>query len=194
MKTIADATKRTFMTAVMMGATLTSLALADTAQACNGQTIQNISRYCNSCWRNARVSPDLWTDCTQEVFVRLMERVDVSRWETLLTNVENPERKEFLRAIDAVKKRTKRARVQSSLAMDPNDPRGGSDSARNEIKQLLEGPAAKTLSSRQKDILALSKDGYSVEDIATRLNASPARVSDEKYKAIRKIQKELKSA
>jgi RNA polymerase sigma factor (sigma-70 family) len=43
------------------------------------------------------------------------------------------------------------------------------------------------LSSRQERIVQLSLDGWPVQDIAEELGLSAERVSDEKYKAIRKL-------
>ena len=55
----------------------------------------------------ARLPADHWSDATQQVFVRLLERVDPALGSG--AKEEGLERKEFLRAIDAVKKRTQRA-------------------------------------------------------------------------------------
>ena len=43
------------------------------------------------------------------------------------------------------------------------------------------------LSSRQQRILQLSFEGWSVHEIASELRTTPERVSDEKYKAVRKL-------
>src|SRR5205823_12928811 len=86
--------------------------LGPSAQAASTQTVNDLSRYCTACWRNARLPADCWTDCTQEVFIRLLERVPAQDWSGLL-RVEGEERREFLRAIDAVKKRVQRGRKWS---------------------------------------------------------------------------------
>ena len=43
------------------------------------------------------------------------------------------------------------------------------------------------LSARQQSIVDLSFAGWSVHDIATKLRVPAERVSDEKYKAVRKL-------
>jgi len=49
-------------------------------------------------------------------------------------------------------------------------------------------PAAQNvLSSRQQRILQMSFEGHTVQEVADQLAMSPERVSDEKYKAIRKL-------
>ena len=64
--------------AMMLGTALTAMpasqALAAESDG-SARAFNDISRYCTACWRNARLHPDCWTDCTQEVFCRLLERV-----------------------------------------------------------------------------------------------------------------------
>src|SRR4051794_1552158 len=101
---------RSMMAAVVLG---TALATGQ-AQAGTDQAVTDLSRYCQACWRNARLPADHWPDATQQVFVRLLERLDPTRWQEALKG-EGEERKEFLRAIDAVKKRTQRAKQPALL-------------------------------------------------------------------------------
>lgn len=184
---------RHLIAAVVFGTALS--ALASEAQASQAtqpppEAIQDISRYCQVCWRNARLHPDSWSDCTQEVLVRLLQTVQAERWTTLLKQ-ESDDRKEFLRAIDAVKKRTQRARKFSGLNDDVADRRYQPESARNELHEELAQSTMKVLSQRQQRILALTCDGWSIPEIADELQTTVERISDEKYKAIRKLRKEL---
>ncbi len=190
MKQTISTSRRSLLAAMVMGAALTGLAPGSAASAAP-EIIQNISKYCNTCWRNARVSPDNWTDCTQEVFVRLLERVDSTKWGTVLKNDESLERKEFLRAIDAVKKRSKRAKTYNELVNDPFDTRGAGDETRNDLGTILNDTGTKILSQRQQRILQCFRTGWSVEQIAEELKTTSARVSDEKYKAIRKLRQHV---
>src|SRR5205809_1752380 len=98
--------RRHYMMAMVLGTALSAFGQS-AAQAAPTEAIQDISRYCTACWRNARLPADRWGDCTQEVFRRLLDRVPTEDWNRLL-NGEGEERREFLRAIDAVKKRTQR--------------------------------------------------------------------------------------
>jgi RNA polymerase sigma factor (sigma-70 family) len=106
--------------------------------------------------------------------------------------VEGEERREFLRAIDAVKKRTQRGRKRSTglteVVADRRDPheRQLADE-REAVRQAAEG----LLSDRQKRILQMSFEGWSVHDIAAELAVPAERVSDEKYKAVRKLREHL---
>ncbi|MFM7150597.1 MAG: sigma-70 family RNA polymerase sigma factor [Gemmataceae bacterium] len=152
----------------------------------------NLSRYCTTCWKNARLPVDSWGDCTQEVFRRLLERVPTSRWKLVLQR-EGEERSEFLRAIDAVKKRTQRARRFVSGVECLADTRPSGTQERTEEREMVEVAARDLLSDRQQRILQLSLDGWSPQEIADRLVLPVERVSDEKYKAIRKLQGGLAS-
>src|ERR1700674_3586462 len=108
--------KRHYLAAMVLGGALAALGphAEATAHDISGQAIQDISRYCTACWRNARLPVDRWGDCTQEVLRRLLERLEPRAWDQVLAR-EGEERKEFIRAIDTVKKRTQRERHRTAL-------------------------------------------------------------------------------
>ena len=149
------------------------------------EAVRDIGRYCQACWRNARLPADKWADCTQQVYVRLLERVQPQNWTQALAD-DGEDRREFLRAIDTVKKRAQRARRFADLTPDVADrrPAGGLD--REAVWQ-----AASVLTDRQRRIVELTADGWATPDIARELATTPERVSDEKYKAVRKLRAEL---
>jgi RNA polymerase sigma factor (sigma-70 family) len=163
-------------------------ALGSSAEAATQKAVQDLSRYCTACWRNARLQPDAWPDCTQEVFRRLLERVTPERWGRVLAK-ETEERQEFLRAIDAVKKRVQRAHRPTPLTQEVADDRANHRHQVAEQRRAVLDAARRHLSPRQERVIALSFDGWSVQEIARKLDLSTARVSDEKYKAIRRLQK-----
>jgi RNA polymerase sigma factor (sigma-70 family) len=179
------------MMAVVLGTALTAFG-ADRLSAAevSGKALGDISRYCTSCWRNARLPIDAWGDCTQEVFRRLLERVPTSQWDLAL-RADGEERREFLRAIDAVKKRTQRARRFSSDVEQTSDPRTGDERRLAEDRELVHRAASQLLTPRQQRILQLSFEGASVQQIGAELSLPVERVSDEKYKAIRKLREHL---
>lgn len=180
---------RKYLVAVVLGTALAALgseAPAEAAEIPPG-SISNISRYCTACWRNARLPQDQWNDCTQEVLCRLLRNLPANAWEKVLAQ-ETEERREFVRAIDAVKKRYQRGRWQAAnLPELVADQRNHDARNRDEERQAVEQAAGRVLSERQQRILRLISDGYNVADIATELSISPERVSDEKYKAIQKL-------
>lgn len=181
-------TSRQMMVAVVLGTALASSpAKASAAPGASSKAVTDISRYCQTCWRNARLPADRWQDCTQEVFVRLLERVEADKWGSVLVDNETAERREFLRAIDAVKKRTQRARKFSGLTPDTPDFRLTNTSTKDD-RDAVARAATAVLSSRQQRLLDLTADGWTVPEIARELGTTVERVSDEKYKAVRKLQ------
>jgi RNA polymerase sigma factor (sigma-70 family) len=181
---------RQMIMAVVLGALVASPAKASAATpnaAPSSKAVTDISKYCQTCWRNARLPADRWQDCTQEVFIRLLERVEADKWGTLLVDDETIERREFIRAIDAVKKRTQRARKFANLTPDVSERRPISNTNKDD-RDAVAKAAAELLSPRQRQLLDMTADGWTVPEIATELGTTPERISDEKYKAIKKLQ------
>lgn len=187
--------RQRYVAALVLGTALSTLGSAPAAamQVPDAmlRTVTDINRYCTACWRNARLHPDCWTDCTQEVFSRLLERLPPSAWNQILT-AEGEERREFIRAIDAIKKRTRRGRKWSVRPLDMvADSRDSRDRGLAEDREIVRKAATELLSPRQQRILNLSFEGHSVGEIARQLKVAPERVSDEKYKAIHKLRAHL---
>jgi len=181
---------RRYLMAVVLGTAIAAMGpdavIADAGEI-SPKAITNISRYCTACWRNARLPEDQWNDCTQEVLCRLLKNLPAKSWEQVLTP-EADERREFVRAIDAVKKRHQRNRWQSALSPEfVADSRNEQARERNDDREAVRTASERVLSERQQNILQLISDGHNVADIASELAMSPERVSDEKYKAIQKL-------
>lgn len=186
---------RQYVAAVLLGTALTALA-PTTARAVENdagtvRTVADLSRYCTACWRNARLPADSWNDCTQEVFRRLLERVPTHAWSRVLINDESEDRREFLRAIDAVKKRTQRSRKLAPLVDQVTDASEMRDRTRAEEREAVRRAAGEVLTARQQRILQMSMEGWTVQEISAELRIGADRVSDEKYKAVRKLRAHL---
>lgn len=188
----ASSCSRTVMMAAVLGTALVAGggSASATVTEVSPEAIAGISRYCQACWRNARLPADRWTDCTQEVFSRLLERLKPQQWARIFQDDEGEERREFLRAIDAVKKRTQRARKFVPLTPDVSVSSQRSENTLRDEREAF-AKAAEVLSGRQRTILQLTIEGWSVPDIADELSIPVERVSDEKYKAIRKLRHQL---
>jgi RNA polymerase sigma factor (sigma-70 family) len=186
--------KRPYVMAVFLGTALSvSAAPGQTAVQTppeSTKAITDMSRYCATCWRNARLPMDSWSDCTQEVFRRLLERVPADAWDQALRG-EGEERREFLRAIDTVKKRIQRARKFSPAIDTVADRRDPQRLRLREEREIVNQAASELLSPRQQRILQMSFEGWSVHDMSKELCLPVERVSDEKYKAIRKLRDHL---
>ena len=188
--------KGRYFVAMVLGTALSALGSSGAQAATAGieaSAVKDISRYCTACWRNARLDPDSWSDCTQEVFSRLLQRVTPDAWDQVL-KIEGDERREFFRAIDAVKKRTQRSRKWSNNSIDQvADRREADDRQLADDREAVRQAAGQVLTARQQRILQLSFDGWSVHDISGKLGIGVERVSDEKYKAVRKLREHLNS-
>jgi RNA polymerase sigma factor (sigma-70 family) len=182
--------RRQYLVAVVLGTTLTAMGSAAPAAEISHRAVSDISRYCTACWRNARLHPDSWNDCTQEVFCRLLERVEPKTWEQIL-QAEGEERRELVRAIDAVKKRSQRARKHVDSVETLPDERDPQARRLEEERRAVRDAAQEVLSPRQHRIIQMSLDGWTVHDMARELHVPAARISDEKYKAVRKLQDHL---
>jgi RNA polymerase sigma factor (sigma-70 family) len=164
--------------------------------ACAGETdlVRDIQRYCTACWRNARLDPGLWDDCTQEVCVRLLGKARAGELDlNLVLADETPERRELVRAIDMVRKRVQRARRHQAIdeQLTPAPDLDARERTRQELGEVLENARAAVLTDRQDRIVELWTRGWTVPEIAEQLGMPAARVSDEKYKALRKLERHL---
>lgn len=165
-----------------------------TAQASESDLVRDIQRYCTACWRNAHLDPTLWDDCTQEVCCRLLTKarggeLDLHR----VLAEDSPERRELVRAIDMVRKRVQRSRkfqpIEGDTTPAPEIDRRWRE--RQELGEILENARRAVLTDRQDRIVELWTRGWSVPEIADQLSLPVARVSDEKYKALRKLERHL---
>src|SRR6185369_5243435 len=115
-----------YVAAMVLGTALTAFGPSVVQGAAQDNApVGDLSRYCTACWRNARLPVDTWNDCTQEVLCRLLQSVPLAAWDRTL-KIESDEHRELVRAIDAVKKRTQRAKRWNSksleLVADRRDP------------------------------------------------------------------------
>jgi RNA polymerase sigma factor (sigma-70 family) len=189
--------KRPYVAAVLIGTALTALgpsqAIAMPTAETTQRAIHDLERYCTACWRNARLPADNWSDCTQEVFHRLLERVPTDLWGQILRS-DGEDRREFVRAIDAVKKRYQRARKLSHNLDGVADGREPRDRGLADEREVVRQAAEDLLSPRQQRILQMSFEGWTVAEMAAELSLPTERVSDEKYKAVQRLRLHLAQA
>src|SRR5580704_1644296 len=139
-----------------------------TAQASETDLVRDIQRYCTVCWRNARLDPRLWDDCTQEVCCRLLGKARIGQLD--LTQVmadDTPERRELVRAIDMVRKRVQRTKKYQPLdtLTTPATDLDQRERNRLELGEILEAARHAVLTSRQDRIIELWMRGWSVPEI-----------------------------
>jgi hypothetical protein len=166
-----------------------------TAQASESDLVRDIQRYCTVCWRNARLDPRLWDDCTQEVCCRLLTKAREGLLDmTQVLAEDTPERRELVRAIDMVRKRVQRAKRHQSLDdfTTPGSDYNQRERDRLELGEILENARRAVLTDRQDRIIELWMRGWTVPEIGDELHLPVTRVSDEKYKALRKLERRLR--
>ena len=165
-----------------------------TACAAETDLVRDIQRYCTVCWRNARLDPGLWDDCTQEVCCRLLTKARDGHLDLALVLAEDSsERRELVRAIDMVRKRVQRAKHHQEFdpELSPGPDVDGVHRLRQELGEILLAARAATLTDRQDQIIELWSRGWTVPEISESIGMPAARVSDEKYKALRKLERHL---
>jgi RNA polymerase sigma factor (sigma-70 family) len=162
-----------------------SFGLAGPAHGHELKTLDKVGRYCMASWRNAGIHPQDWSDCTQDAMTSLLERVSAERLGSAVVDPESPERRELKRAIWRTIQRWRRTPRPHSL----NGSQLTDGSAARDDLELSDWlvAALQTLSARQQHILSRWSEGYSIDEIAEQLGIAAARVSDEKYKALRKL-------
>jgi DNA-directed RNA polymerase specialized sigma24 family protein len=155
--------------------------------------VAGIQRYCATSWRNAGIAAQDWDDCTQDVVLLLLERIPQHRLPRAIGVADSAERRELTRSIWCVEKRWRRARKHISLQHVQTSSCVVCQDGWNEPDQReeIDSVSQTCLTKRQQRILSLSGRGWSVREIAAKLDLPTARVSDEKYKAIRKLRKHL---
>lgn len=167
-----------------------ALSVAPEVRADETTALDEIQRYCTTSWRNAGIAPQDWSDCTQQAFVQLLGRVERPKLGTALDDSNSAERRELNRSIwSTIQRWRRRHRYQSldaTLLADrqPASVMTETQDLSSEQAELL-GQALAQVSPRQRQILLLWSQGTHIRDIATRLDLSRARASDEKYKALR---------
>jgi RNA polymerase sigma factor (sigma-70 family) len=150
-----------------------------------------IQRYCSASWRNAGIDAQDWEDCTQDAMMLLLERIPRHRLMVAINDADSVERHTLKQAVWCITKRCKRSSKTTSLnefclcdwAADQSDVA--------EQFEQVDQAACTCLTARQQHILFLLREGWSVSEIADELQIDNARVSDEKYKAIKKLRERL---
>jgi RNA polymerase sigma factor (sigma-70 family) len=160
------------------------------------RAIEQIERYCSTSWRNAGIDHQDWPDCTQQALLELLERLSRQRLPEAIHNADSEERRELNRTVWRTIKRWRRSPQTQTFRdeLGVGGARCESAASPHAAWHEILAAARQCLSERQQRILELTRDGWRVHEIAAELDVSPARISDEKYKAISKLRKSLPEA
>jgi DNA-directed RNA polymerase specialized sigma24 family protein len=160
--------------------------------------LAQLSRYLDRSWSRAGISPQRQDDCTQEVYLTLLESWGPDRFQRLLGDIdrlgirgvlrrETADGPDFFRAIDRVKTRARRERSCPSL--DDADavaaPRRG-DLAMQQRVDLHEA-VARELGPRDAALIDATLAGETPAEIAARWGIAAKTVSNEKTRVLHKL-------
>jgi DNA-directed RNA polymerase specialized sigma24 family protein len=180
-----------FAVAAAAAVSSTSVAAQDDQRA-----LSQIQSYCTVSWQRAGIDPQDWEDCTQQAILELLEQIGADRLPRAVDDADSGERDHLRRCVWRITKRWKRRPraasyqddVHSTAAVCPGLARPASEW--DDIRVF----AFRLVSERQSRILDMARDGWRVAEIANELRISPARVSDEKHKAVRKLKAQFQHA
>ena len=162
------------------------------------QTIGAIRAYLTTSWRNAGIRRQDWDDCTQQAFLRVLQRLQQADLPDAIQQKRSHERRELNRCIWATvqnwRRRARRQAVNSDFDVrDTQSERRDDAAARTQhAREIVQDPR-NGLSPRQQHILNASLEGQTVAEISAQLNIPTNRVSDEKYKAVQKLRQRLQA-
>ncbi|HMO13559.1 MAG TPA: hypothetical protein PKD64_11970 [Pirellulaceae bacterium] len=159
------------------------------------QTLQLIEHYCLTSWRNSRLPEAEWDDSTQQVLLELLETLTPEEIVEAIRSPDSAARRDLNRAIWRICKRVKRQQPLSSLSEVDIPARAESDRFEqlDQHVHLLREVANHELTAPQGDVVEMLLNGRTVAQIAKKLQTSPARISDVKYRAIKKLRELLES-
>ena len=160
--------------------------------------VEDLARYLNTAWRRAGIPPQKFDDCSQSVFMTLLENYGREQFDGLVREVpdrgiagvfrpETESGKEFYRAIDAAKKRAQRERSLSSLDA-PEDfgvsmPADEWGEARADLREAMD----QVLTPREADLIRSLLAGEDAGEIAGRWGVAPKTVLNEKSRVLQKL-------
>ncbi|MHC4877467.1 MAG: sigma-70 family RNA polymerase sigma factor [Planctomycetota bacterium] len=168
------------------------LAAATAAGKCvESVLLDKVTAYCARSWQNAGIARQDWNDCTQEVYLRLLSRIRQKDLHRIFDDDESPERRELNRAIWATAQRWRRAPRPASLIEEDTRPERVDTwpekmETLSRVERAMDSGDTR-LTPTQRQIVKRWTDGESISGIADALDMTPARVSDEKYKAVQKL-------
>lgn len=161
--------------------------------------VENLARYLSTAWRRAGIPPQKFDDCSQAVFMTLLEHYGRERFDDLVREVpgkgipevfrpETEHGKEFYRAIDAAKKRAQRERSLASLDA-PEEGYGLSTPADEwgEARADLREAITRVLNPREADLIQSLLAGEDASEIAERWGVAPKTVLNEKSRVLQKL-------
>jgi RNA polymerase sigma factor (sigma-70 family) len=177
--------------------TNSSQTLADSKDAASG--LAQLDRYLNRAWYRAGIPPQQHDDCSQAVYLTLLQNLGRDQFDLLLSDVgrlgvrdvlsrETPSGPDFFRAVDTVKKRAQRERsfqpldAQAEMVTSPR-----SDHIPSDWRGALQEAIDESLSPREAALIYATIKGETPQEIASQWGVAPKTISNEKTRVIQKL-------
>jgi len=165
-----------------------------------------MERYLNRAWQKAGIAPPQDEDCTQSVYMVLLERWGRDNFENLATHVgrdglttlvtrETPVGLDFLRALDQIKKQAQRQLSRQIFQVDESSTtataRGYASPDEIAMGRDMERLIQASLAPREAELIRSTIEGESPSEIAARWGVSAKTVSNVKSEALNKLRTTL---
>jgi RNA polymerase sigma factor (sigma-70 family) len=161
-----------------------------------------LNRYLSRAWYRAGVAVQMHDDCSQAVFVTLLQNLGRSRFDTLLAEIgqlgirdvlsrQTADGPDFFRAIDTVKKRAQRERsfqpLDSTVAAGSATVEDSKAGWRSALQEAID----QSLNPREAALIYATLQGETPAEIASQWGVAPKTVSNEKTRVIQKLRDAL---
>jgi DNA-directed RNA polymerase specialized sigma24 family protein len=185
-----------------LGPDLATTPKADVQNIASG--LEQLNRYLSRTWYRAGIAPQAHDDCTQAVYVTLLQNLGRGRFDQLLGDIgqngikdvlsrETADGPDFFRAIDTVKKRAQRERTYQPLdSVDVATGLNGED-ARALWRGALQEAIDQNLTPREASLVYATLSGQTPAEIAQQWGVAPKTVSNEKTRVIQKLRDALEA-
>lgn len=161
-----------------------------------------LNRYLNRAWYRAGVAVQMHDDCSQAVFVTLLQNLGRPRFDALLSEIgqvgirdvlsrETADGPDFFRAIDTVKKRAQRERSFQPLDAVVAAGSTTETDAKSSWRSALQEAIDQSLNPREAALIYATLKGETPAEIASQWGVAPKTVSNEKTRVIQKLRDAL---
>jgi len=164
--------------------------------------LTQLNRYLSRAWFRAGVPVQMHDDCSQAVYVTLLQNLGRDKFDGLLADVgrtgikdvlsrETPEGPDFFRAVDTVKKRAQREKTFQPLDTVDVSANPSGDDARALWRGALQEAIDQSLTPREASLVYDTLMGKTPAEIALQWGVAPKTVSNEKTRVIQKLRDAL---
>jgi RNA polymerase sigma factor (sigma-70 family) len=197
-----QALSQTLLADILRPQTAGASSSASTTSSQTESGLAQLNRYLNRAWYRAGIPVQYHDDCTQAVFVTLLQNLGRDRFDQLVNDVgtsgvrevlsrETPEGPDFFRAVDTVKKRAQRERTYQPIDnLDVAQPSPGEDALalwRSELQEAIDH----SLTPREATLIYETLMGKTPSEIATQWGVAPKTISNEKTRVLQKLRTAL---